>query len=136
MGVGSTYQERPLPDHGTAKEKQVHQKTSRLVENAAMRRLAALLLAPLLATLAAAQAVHVVDPSGSGDFTGIQAAVNAAASGDTILIKSGHYYGRTVIDGKGLKVVAELGATDVEVIGGITVRNLAAGEVVVLDPQF
>lgn len=97
-----------------------------------MRRLTALLLTPLLTTLAAAQAVHVVDSSGGGDFTGIQAAVNAAASGDTLLIKSGHYFGRTVIDGKGLKVVAELGVTDVEVIGGVTVRNLPADEVVAL----
>ena len=98
-----------------------------------MRRITALFLAPALATLATlatAQTVHVVDASGSGDFTSIQAAVNAAAAGDTLLIKGGSY-GRTVINGKGLTVVAEKGQ-QVQVIGGVSVRNLAASEVVAL----
>jgi len=40
----------------------------------------------VLAGLAAAQSVHVVDPAGGGDFTSLQAAVDAAADGDAIIV--------------------------------------------------
>lgn len=95
-----------------------------------MRRITALLLAPALTTLAVAQTVHVVDVAGGGDFTSVQAAVNAANSGDTVLVKMGSY-GRTVIDGKGLTVAAEMGQ-NVTIQGGLSVRNLPADDVVAL----
>ena len=45
--------------------------------------------AVLLASTATAQAVLVVKPDGSGDFTTIQAAVDAAAPGDHVLVHGG-----------------------------------------------
>ncbi|MEU6248897.1 pectinesterase family protein [Glycomyces sp. NPDC047010] len=39
----------------------------------------------------------VVAADGSGDYTGVQAAVNAAASGSTILIKAGNYKGAVTV---------------------------------------
>jgi len=33
----------------------------------------------------------VVDPSGGGDFTEIQPAIDAAADGDTVLVQPGEY---------------------------------------------
>ena len=36
-------------------------------------------------------ATIVVDPGGGGDFTEIQPAIDAAADGDTVLVKSGEY---------------------------------------------
>src|SRR5262245_40132899 len=69
-------------------------------------------LAPLvLAAAARAQNVFVVAPSpGPGVFsTRIQDAVNAAADGDVVLVKSGSYPGFLAF-GKSLTVVAEDGA--------------------------
>ena len=66
---------------------------------------------PLVLALAAplgAQDVHVVDGTGAGDFLTIQEAVDVAARGDTLLVKSGNYPGFT-IEGKALQVVAESG---------------------------
>jgi pectin methylesterase-like acyl-CoA thioesterase len=64
--------------------------------------------APLALALSAAALadVHVVDASGGGDFTTLQAAVNAAADGDTLLVRSGSYDG-FLLTGKGLSIVAE-----------------------------
>jgi hypothetical protein len=74
--------------------------------------------------------VIVVSSSGGGQFTNLQAAVNSAASGDTLLVKAGSYSSFT-IDAKALSVVADTGAT-VTVNGSVIVQNLAANQNVVL----
>ncbi len=80
--------------------------------------------------------VWVVDKSGGGDFTTPLAAIAAASTGDTLLIRSGSYGGEALIISKGLALVAEEGA-EVLVGGGVTcgaldgglvVMNLPAGE--------
>jgi len=74
--------------------------------------------------------VIVVDAGGSGQHTNLQAAVDAALDGDTLLVKAGAYSGFTV-DDKSLAIVAETGAA-VTVSGSVVVRNLAASRTVVL----
>ena len=44
-----------------------------------------------LCALPAAAATYVVDPDGDGDFSSIQAATDAAAEGDTVLVRPGIY---------------------------------------------
>jgi len=91
--------------------------------------LAAAFLALLVpATLAGN--VLVVDASGAGAYTSIQAAVTAAADGDVILVKSGTYDAFTV-DDKALAIAGDTGAA-VLVQGAIGVTNLAAQKTVVL----
>src|SRR5437867_7856524 len=85
----------------------------------------------LLAPAARAGNVLVVDASGGGAFTQIQPAVDAAADGDTILVKSGTY-GSFVVGDKGLAIVGDAGAS-VQVAGAIRARNLAAGRTLVLE---
>lgn len=75
-------------------------------------------LAPLLAALAAPFAsaqnvnVFVVDAAGGAGsaFTEIQPAIDAAASGDLVLVRSGSYSGFSVV-AKSLSIVADAGAT-------------------------
>lgn len=74
--------------------------------------------------------VHVVDALGGGAFTQIQAAIDAAAEGDTVLVKSGSYPS-FVVANKELAIVGDDGA-DVQVVGAIRVRNLAASKTLVL----
>lgn len=83
------------------------------------------LLAPLLVPALAARGVVTVDASGGGDFSDLQAAVDAAAPGDLLLVRSGAYSGFAV-DGKPLNVVADTGAV-VTVAGTVLVENIAAG---------
>lgn len=52
---------------------------------------AAFLLLAFIGTAAAAD--HLVKPDGTGDFPTIQAAVDAAAAGDTILLADGVFQG-------------------------------------------
>jgi hypothetical protein len=76
-------------------------------------RWGALLLGFLVtATQAEAQAIHVVDASsGAGtDFTALPSAVESAADGDVILVRTGSY-DPLVISGKGVIVTADRGAT-------------------------
>lgn len=74
--------------------------------------------------------VLVVDGAGSGSFTTIQAAVDAAIDGDVVVVQGGSY-ATFVITDKSLTVVADFNA-DVAIDGGITVRDLAATRTVVL----
>jgi hypothetical protein len=91
-----------------------------------------LALLPLLGSsvLAQGQLWIVDDDGGAGvDFNDIQAAIDAAAGGDTILVRSGNY-GTTASDGKAL-VVAEDSGQSVS-MSSIAVRNLQGGQRVVL----
>jgi len=90
---------------------------------------AALLLAPAL------RATIVVDPTGHGDFTTLQAALLAAADGELILVKAGAYEsaprgGGFSIAGKGLALVAEAGAR--VSIPWLEVTGVPAGRTVVV----
>lgn len=105
-----------------------------------MHRSTALTLLPaalLLASAPLAQSAWVVgsaDPN--ADFAALQPAIDAAASGDVIVVRSGAY-GNFVIDGKSLAIVADEGAT-ASLFGSqsdpqfVLVRNLAADQTVVL----
>lgn len=86
----------------------------------------------LLAAPAGAQQVLVVAPSpGPGVFaTAIQPAVDAAADGDVILVKTGSYAG-FLITAKSLTVAADAGAT-VAIASQVSVFGLAAGQRVAL----
>ncbi len=72
--------------------------------------------------------VWVVDQNnGPGtEFTTISAAVAAAGDGDVLLIRSGDYRERPVIDGKGLVLQEARGA--VVSCDGLTVQNLIPGQ--------
>ena len=54
--------------------------------------------------------IHVVATDGSGDYRSLQAAVDAAAPGDEILLRSGVYRERVVVHRDGLRIVGEDGA--------------------------
>ncbi|MFQ5654464.1 MAG: hypothetical protein ACE5GW_07010, partial [Planctomycetota bacterium] len=91
-----------------------------------------LLVSVLLALASAPTAQGIVwivdDDGGPGvDFTEIQPAVDAAADGDTIVVRSG-FYNSVTIDGKTLVVTNGVGA--VVRISSFTVRNLGPGQVV------
>ena len=53
---------------------------------------------------------YIVATDGSGDFTSLQAAVDAAAPGDEILVKPGVYRERVVVHRDGLRITGEDGA--------------------------
>ncbi|MFN0242196.1 MAG: hypothetical protein ACKVWV_04825 [Planctomycetota bacterium] len=78
----------------------------------------------------AAADVLVVNGAGGTPWQSIQAAVDAASDGDTILVKRGSYAAFT-IDDKALRVVAESNHT-VEIFGTVVVHDLAAQKLVVL----
>lgn len=84
---------------------------------------------------AAAQSVHVVDEvPGAGDFQTIQAAVDAAQDGDTILVRTGTYPS-FVVDQRSLAIAADSGAEvtiSMNLAKPIRVRNVAASQSVSL----
>lgn len=69
-----------------------------------------------LSPLARAGDVLVVDSGGGGDHTTIQAAADAAADGDVLLVKPGTYPA-FYVSGKGLSVIADGGVVDVQAPG-------------------
>jgi hypothetical protein len=70
--------------------------------------LAALGVAPL----SSARAADItVDPGGGGDFTGLQAAVDAASDGDRVLVEPGTYPGGLDLRGKDITLLAVSGPT-------------------------
>lgn len=68
----------------------------------------------------ASATIWIVDPSGGGDFTDIQAAVDAAADGDTIQVLDGTY-AKVIVDGKGLTI--EGIGNDVRIQGSLQILN-------------
>lgn len=95
-------------------------------------RLAAPVLAALLAAPLQAQSVWVVDHfAGAGhDFTNFADALAAANDGDTLLVRGGTYAEDLVIDGRSIDVVAE--ETNLVIVRGLQVRNVAAGQSVIV----
>jgi hypothetical protein len=95
------------------------------------RSLAGVVLFLVLATTARGQSVHVVAGDGSGGFLQLQHAVNAAASGDVILVRPyTQRYDATVISGKALTIV---GDGDVRPgLKRVRITGLPAGKVVSL----
>ncbi len=89
------------------------------------------IVAALLATSLPAQAVWIVDddPGPDVDFAAVQAAVDAAAAGDTILVRSGEY--PSFFASKPLRIVADRDAT-VRIDAPVTVSNIDAGQSFVL----
>lgn len=88
-------------------------------------------LAMLALLCAAARAdVLVVASSGAMPFTSIQAAIDAAAPDDVVLVHPGTYTG-FVLDGKPLAIIGTTGSPfgGPWVRGGAIVRNVAAGTV-------
>jgi len=63
-------------------------------------------------TMLVSAADIIVDDDGTGDYTTIQAAINAASPGDTIWIKDGSYNEQLVID-RTLNILADNGATPI-----------------------
>jgi hypothetical protein len=92
---------------------------------------AALALGPLSG--GAVAGVIVVDVSGAGDFTSLQAAIDAASEGDTILVRPPGTSGVGVIDGKSLTIVGDVavGTTDKVDVEHLVIRELLAGQQVV-----
>ena len=74
--------------------------------------------------------VIVVDGAGGGDFAAIQPAVDAAADGDTVLVKTGNYTS-FVVANKALAIVGDTG-NDVQIAGHVRAHDLAAGKALVL----
>ncbi len=77
-----------------------------------------------------AGSVLVVDALGGAPYTSIQAAVDAAANGDVVLVKAG-IYGPVTIANKGVSVVADAGA-NVEIQGGVRIVETLAPHRVLL----
>jgi hypothetical protein len=99
-------------------------------------RIAALFVwsaAAALCPLASAQRVWVVSPVNSSgvNFTDVQPSVDAAADGDTILVRAGTYSGFR-IDGKGVAVHADGPGVAVAPDESIRIANIGAGQQVVL----
>lgn len=92
------------------------------------------------ASCLAQASLHTVAPDGSGDFTTVQAAVDAAASGDVVLLTGGAFLEHVEVVGKGLTITAPGGA-GVVAPGGtlgeprptLLVRDLPADALVVVD---
>jgi hypothetical protein len=82
-------------------------------------------------SMGAASATWTVDDNGGADFVHIQDAVDAAQSGDVIVVEHGAYAGFTV-DGKSLVVAGQPGG-DVVVGAFVVVKNLGAAQKVELD---
>ena len=91
------------------------------------------LLALLLCAARTAQASVIVVDSANGPGTDTEflwQGVDTAAEGDVLLVRPGFYEVWSTVDGRSLTIVAD--GDQVSVHGTITVRNLAAGQSVLL----
>ena len=89
----------------------------------------ALIPSLLLVTPTLGQNVLVVDDDGGFDHTDLQPAVDAAQSGDVILVRDGAY-GSVTIVGKSLTLAADAGAA--VTCGSVSVLSVQAGDAVVV----
>jgi sulfopyruvate decarboxylase TPP-binding subunit len=78
----------------------------------------------ILAAVSASAVTHIVDGSGGGDFETVQAAVDAASTGDTLLIRAGIYEENVLVIGSFMTWIGE-GA-------GVTIIRAAAAEPAIL----
>ena len=69
----------------------------------------------LLISSTAFGATYTVDPSGSGDYTTIQAAIDGAADGDTITVGSGTYAEAVDLGGKNLTISSSSGSSSTSI---------------------
>ncbi|MCK6521583.1 right-handed parallel beta-helix repeat-containing protein [Myxococcota bacterium] len=76
-----------------------------------MTRRPLLTLGALSLSLSASAADITVDPGGGGDYTGIQAAIDAASDGDRVLVEPGTYPGGIDLRGKDIVLLAVSGPT-------------------------
>lgn len=81
-----------------------------------------------LASTALAGGVRIVDSAGSAPYPDVQAAVDAAVTGDVIVVGAGNYTG-FVVDGKGLFIVARPGPI-AAIHGAIEIKNLSGANVI------
>lgn len=118
-----------------------------------MHRMSQFVLLGLLGVANASAATWTVDPSGGGDFTTIQAAIDAATDGDEILVYPGSYTGliepngreihlrssdgpeSTILDGSGSTTVLQFSSLDGPntVVEGFTLVNPGARGIVSVD---
>src|SRR6185436_17455407 len=87
-------------------------------------------VAVAVASSAFASASVLTVGGASPAYADIQAAVTAAVDGDVVLVRGGGYNAFT-IDGKGISILADTGAT-VTIFGPALVRNIPAGKTVVI----
>jgi hypothetical protein len=84
---------------------------------------------PVPSLFATATLLVVDQAGGSGVFTTVQSAVNAAADGDVILVRAGTYSSEAVlVDGKGLVISAEHGANPLLYLSSLEVKNLGVSQ--------
>lgn len=95
-----------------------------------LRPLLPAVLAATLAAVSPASQVWIVDAAGGGDFLDLQPAIDFAAEGDTLMVKSGAY-GDAVIFAKALRVVGAPAQAKPQ-IDGLSVRGLGANQFVLL----
>ncbi len=93
----------------------------------------ALALASLASAASGQNQLWIVDDDGGPgvDFTTIQAGIDASGDGDVVLVRDGSY-GGAVIDGKGVSVVGDDGASVVIPDLGLRIRNTAVGQDVLI----
>ena len=72
-------------------------------------------------------ATWTVDDDGTGDYTQIQSAINAASSGDTILVRAGNYYGNIRLK-SGLKILGQ-GHDQTVILGDKSANVVSATDV-------
>lgn len=102
-----------------------------MIDVRGLRLIVGVVLASAGALVAQGKVWVVDDGGGAGvDFTQVSDAVQAAASGDTILVEAGVYLPNFTIGGKSIVIIAETGA--LISCGAITVQNVPAGGAVVL----
>ncbi len=81
-----------------------------------------------VAVLAQAQAgVAIVDAGGGGNYTTVQAAVNAASAGDIVLVRAGTYVESVTVAGKGIVIAADPAGSTFS-LRGLIVSGVPAGQ--------